>query len=85
MMTKGRVVAIAIVALCLGFVGGAWFFGSGLAFQVIAPPPADVVDGGPTAKIKAGAPAIPRVKAVAVPKLANFSGGSAGLGPTART
>ncbi|MDR3635851.1 MAG: hypothetical protein P4L84_18760 [Isosphaeraceae bacterium] len=82
MMTKGRVVAIAIVALGLGFVGGAWFFGSGLAFQVIAPPPAEILDGAPKARTKV-AREVPHVKAVAVPRLANFNGGSGGLGPTA--
>ena len=75
MISSGRMAAITIVALGLGFVGGAWFISSGYGFALmpvpkLPPPPAPrprpiAVRKGPVA--------------VGVPKPAHFSGGSGGL------
>lgn len=85
MVTKGRVVAIAIVALGLGFLGGVWVVASGALFRLIPPP--EVEPQGLAANARPpGAPAVPKrpiVKAVDVPKTKNFGVGSAGLEPVA--
>jgi hypothetical protein len=85
MMNWGRMAAITTVALGLGFVGGAWFIGSGVAFQFIPVPNVAPVSAGPNARPSPPRPArpIPLVKAVSVPTPANFSSGSGGLGPRA--
>jgi len=38
MISTGRMAAIAIVTLGLGFVGGAWFISSGFGYSLIPVP-----------------------------------------------
>ena len=81
MISTGRLAAITIVALGSGFVGGAWFIGSGYGFALmpvprLPPPPAIAPPARPKAVVKGPAP-------VRVPKSPGFSGGSVGLMPRA--
>ena len=76
MPSSGRVIAIAAVATCSGFVGGAWFVSSGSAFALFPVPPLPL-STPPAPKVAPPKPAGP--PAVGVPRRSHFSGGSAGL------
>ncbi len=82
MISTGRTVAIAALAVCSGFVGGVWFVSSGSAFALFPIPTVPPVATPRVAK-KVAPRKPPAVAAVGVPKAAHFSGGSAGLMPAA--
>ncbi len=80
-MTIWRAVLVACVTAMVGFVGGVWFIGSGLGFQMIKIPPVPAASAGPTnAQPRPKAKSRPKVEAVGVPEAVNISGGSGGLG-----
>ena len=81
MIRVRHAVAVAGLGVTLGFLGGVWFVASGLAFEYVAPP--SVTPADPTTAPRAPLTGPPRPAAVSVPKVENFSGGSAGLGRSA--
>ena len=80
MISRGRMIAVTIVSLGFGFVGGAWFIGSGLGFDLIPLPTVPPANATPAVPKRVTPPPVPRVKAVEVPWPANFSGGWGGQG-----
>ena len=80
MINSGRMVAITFVALGVGFVGGAWFIGSGVAFQLVPVPNVGPAGANASLPPRRVTRSTPLVKAVAVPRPVDFSGGSGGLG-----
>ena len=82
MISSGRMAAIAIVALGVGFVGGAWFISSGYGYSLLPVPKLPPPPPASPARAKAFRKA-PSVAAVGLPGPAHFSGGSGGLMPKA--
>lgn len=82
MFSNGRMVAVTLVSLGVGFVGGVWFISSGLGFDLFPLPTVPAANAMPAASTpkRVTPPPVPRVKAVEVPWPANFSGSSGGLG-----
>lgn len=83
MITKGRMAAVTIVSLGLGFVGGVRFVGSDLGLRLVSPPrfPASAAGAGPTAPTANTKPAAPSKQAVKDPWPVKFRGGETGLMP----
>lgn len=83
MKSWGRFATAVLVALLAGFVGGVWFMGTGLGFELI-PAPKVATAIAPQSQPKRPPPKQPRVKAVSVPASPRSSVfGSGGLMPRA--